>query len=85
MAFSNDERHAVKYGTICIGLFGKAGQRVLVTLQLKSVQYAVDDREIDTGGAVVDTQFFNDHSFAVIFVLEEEFPFQGCANVNIIH
>ena len=85
MALSNDERHAVKYATKCVGLFGKAGQRVLVTLQFKSMQYAVDDREIDTGGAVVDTQFFNDHSLAVIFVLEEEFPFQSCANMNIIH
>jgi hypothetical protein len=77
--------HCIPSVSVCVGLFGKAGQRVLVTLQFKSMQYAVDDREIDTGGAVVDTQFFNDHSLAVIFVLEEEFPFQGCANVNIIH
>src|SRR5438552_2036824 len=49
------------------------------------MQHAIYDREVDTGRAMMNAEFFNDHCIPVSFVLGKELPLQCGPDVAVPH
>jgi len=85
MMLAYDQSCFIKDCAVCLDLFGDTAEGVLVALDLKSQEMAVDDGDVRPASAMLEAQFVDHERIGSLMMLAQFLAVKTRANLSIVH